>query len=83
MSDENPTFIINVDGCRYNVEWPRLPGDDSQQDPDHASVHTTMGDLVGHIEPLTMDGFRTEADVIAAAWTFLQVAADEPEEAES
>ena len=77
MSDENPTFTINVDGCRYNVEWPRLSEDDARQDPDHAAVYTTMGDLLGHIEPLTMDGFQTEADVIAAAWAFLQAAAEE------
>ncbi|WP_423859591.1 hypothetical protein [Arachnia propionica] len=53
MSDESATFTINVDGCRYSVERPRLSGDDSQQDPDHAAVYTTMGDLVGYIEPLT------------------------------
>lgn len=77
MSDENPTFTINVDGCRYNVEWPRLPGDDSQQDPDNAAVYTTMGDLLGHIEPLTANGFQTETDVIAAAWAFLQALVEE------
>ena len=77
MSDENATFTINVDGCRYSVEWPRLSGDDSQQDPDNAAVYTTMDDLVGHIEPLTANGFQTEADVIAAAWAFLQAAAKE------
>lgn len=80
MSDENPTFTINFDGCRYSVEWPRLSGDDSQQDPDHAAIYTTMGDLVGHIEPLMTDGFQTETDVIAAAWTFLQVAAEEADD---
>lgn len=77
MSDESATFTINVDGCRYNVEWPRLSGEDSQQDPDHAAVYTTMGDLVGHIEPLTADGFQSETDVIAAARAFLQAAAEE------
>jgi hypothetical protein len=77
MSDESATFTINIDGCCYNVEWPRLSGEDSRRDPDHAAVYTTMGDLLGHIEPLTMDGFRTEADVIAAARAFLQAAAEE------
>lgn len=74
MSDESATFTINIDGCCYNVEWPRLPGDDSQQDPDNAAVYTTMGDLVGHIEPLTVDGFQAKTDVIAAAQAFLQAA---------
>lgn len=77
MSDESATFTIDCDGCRYSVEWPRLSGDDSRQDPDHAAVYTTMGDLLGHIEPLTANGFQTEADVIAAAWAFLQAAAKE------
>lgn len=77
MSDESATFTIDCDGCRYSVEWPRLSGDDSQQDPDNAAVYTTMGDLLGYIEPLTMDGFRTEADVITAARAFLQAAAEE------
>ena len=77
MSDESTTFTINFDGCRYNVEWPRLSGDDSRQDPDRAAIYTTMGDLVGHIEPLMADGFQIEADVIAAAWVFLQLAAEE------
>lgn len=77
MSDENATFTINFDGCRYNVEWPRLSGEGARQDPDHAAIYTTMGDLVGHIEPLMADGFQTETDVIAAAWAFLQVAAEE------
>lgn len=77
MSDENPTFTINVDGCRYSVEWPHLPGDDSQQDPDHAAVYTTMDDLVGHIEPLMADGFQTKTDVIAAARAFFQALAEE------
>lgn len=80
MSDENPTFTINVDGCRYNVEWPRLPGDDSQQDPDNAAVYTTMDDLVGHIEPLTANGFQTKTDVIAAAQAFLQALAEEADD---
>ena len=77
MSDESATFTINVDGCRYSVEWPRLSGDDARQDPDHAAVYTTMGDLLGHIEPLTANGFQSDADVIAAAWAFLQAAAKE------
>lgn len=77
MSNESATFTINFDGCRYNVEWPRLSGEGTRQDPDHAAIYTTMGDLVGHIEPLMADGFQTETDVIAAAWTFLQVAAEE------
>lgn len=77
MSDESTVFTIDVDECRYSVEWPRLSGDDSQQDPDHAAVYTTMDDLLGHIEPLTMDGFQTEADVIAAARAFLQALAEE------
>lgn len=80
MSDESAIFAINVDGCRYSVEWPRLSGDDARQDPDHAAVYTTMGDLVGHIEPLTMDGFRTETDVIAAAQAFLQALAEEADD---
>lgn len=80
MSDESPTFTINVDGCRYSVEWPRLSGNDSQQDPDHAAVYTTMDDLVGHIEPLTVDGFQTETDVIAAARAFLQALAEEADD---
>ena len=77
MSDENPTFTIDCDGCRYSVEWPRLSGDDSQQDPRHAAVYTTMDDLVGHIEPLTANGFQTETDVIAAAQAFLQALVEE------
>ena len=77
MSDANPTFTIDCDGCRYSVEWPRLSGDDSQQDPDNAAVYTTMDDLLGHIEPLTVDGFQTKTDVIAAAQAFLQAAAEE------
>lgn len=77
MSDENPTFTINVDGCRYNVEWPRLSGDDARQDPDHAAVYTTMDDLLGHIEPLTVDGFQTKTDVIAAARAFLRALVEE------
>lgn len=77
MSDENPTFTINVDGCRYNVEWPRLSGDDARQDPDYAAVYTTMDDLVGHIEPLTVDGFQTKTDVIAAARAFLRALVEE------
>ena len=77
MSDESTVFAIDVDGCRYSVEWPRLSGDDSQQDPDHAAVYTTMGDLLGHIEPLTANGFQSDADVIAAARAFLQAAAEE------
>jgi len=80
MSDESATFTIDCDGCRYNVEWPRLSGDDSQQDPDNAAVYTTMDDLVGHIEPLTMDGFQTKADVIAAARAFLQALAEEADD---
>ena len=80
MSDENPTFTINVDGCRYSVEWPRLSGDDAQQDPDNAAVYTTMDDLVGHIEPLTANGFRTKTDVIAAAQAFLQALAEEADD---
>lgn len=77
MSDENPTFTVDFDGCRYCIEWPRLSGDDSQQDPDHAAVYTTMDDLLGHIEPLTVDGFQTKTDVIAAARAFLQALAEE------
>ena len=77
MSDENPTFTISLDGCRYCIEWPRLSGNDSQQDPDHAAVYTTMGDLLGHIEPLTGDGFQAKDDVIAAARAFLQALAEE------
>lgn len=77
MSDESATFTINIDGCCYSIEWPRPSGEDSRRDPDHAAVYTTMGDLVGHIEPLTADGFQSETDVIAAARAFLQAAAEE------
>lgn len=80
MSDESATFTINIDGCRYSIEWPRLPGDDSQQDPDNAAVYTTMDDLVGHIEPLTANGFQTKTDVIAAAQAFLQALAEEADD---
>lgn len=68
--NDDPTFTVNI-------EWLPLGGDESRRDPDLAAIHTTMGDLVGHIESLTADGFQTETDVIAAAWAFLQAAAEE------
>lgn len=80
MSDESATFTIDCDGCRYSVEWPRLSGDDSQRDPRHAAVYTTMDDLVGHIEPLTANGFQTKTDVIAAAQVFLQALVEEADD---
>lgn len=48
-----------------------------QQDPRHAAVYTTMDDLLGHVEPLTANGFQSETDVIAAARAFLQALVEE------